>query len=211
MKKMLIVLGDGGHARAVVEVALSTEEFEIKAVVGLDQGNEESWRKDGIRWEKDSNLSDLAEAGTYAIVGLGQITNPAPRVSAYERLTELGFEMATLISPNAYVSKSSTIGMGTVVMHGAVVNAHGRVGENTIINSMALVEHDAVIGNHSHISTGSIVNGGSYVGDRTFIGSGALVKQGITIGSNCFVSMGSSVKADISDGEQKSEAGRSLQ
>jgi sugar O-acyltransferase (sialic acid O-acetyltransferase NeuD family) len=211
MKKKLIVLGDGGHARAVVEVALSTEEFEIKAVVGLDEVNEKSWSKDGIHWEKDSNLRELAEAGTFAIVGLGQIMNPAPRVSAYERLKELGFEMATLISPNAYVSKSASIGMGSVVMHGAVVNAHGRVGENTIINSMALVEHDAVVGTHSHISTGSIVNGGSKVGDRTFLGSGALVKQGITIGSNCVISMGSIVVDDISDGDQASGPGRELQ
>ena len=208
MKKKLIVLGDGGHARAVVDVALATGEFEIKAVVGLDAVNEKNWSKHGITWVHDSNLDDLAESETFAIVGLGQIRDPEPRVRAYARLADLGVVMATLISPHAYVSKSADIGRGSVIMHGAVVNAHARIGENTIINSMALVEHDAFVGSHTHISTGSIVNGESRVGEKTFIGSGALLKQGISIGSNCFIPMGSCVAADVSDGEQVSGAGR---
>ena len=208
MKKKLIVIGDGGHARAIVDVALSTGEFEILAVVGRDETNQKAWQQFGIDWVNEDEIQKYANSSAFGIVGLGQIKDPEPRIKAYELLENLGVELATLVSPKAYVSKTSIIGKGTAVMHGAVVNAHAQIGVNTIINSMALLEHDATVGNHSHISTGAIVNGESRVGDKSFIGSGAVLKQGISVGSSCIVPMGSLVVSDWLDGTNSSESGR---
>lgn len=208
MKMKLIVIGDGGHARSIVDVALSTGEFEILAVVGRDETNQKAWQQFGIDWVNESEIQKYANSSALGIVGLGQIKDPEPRVKAYELLVNLGMELATLVSPKAFVSKTSIIGKGTAVMHGAVVNAHAQIGVNTIINSMALVEHDATVGNHSHISTGAIVNGESRVGDKSFIGSGAVLKQGISVGSSCIVPMGSLVVSDWLDGTNSSESGR---
>ena len=208
MKKKLIVIGDGGHARAIVDVALSIGEFEILAVVGRDETNQKTWQQFGIDWVNEAEIQKYANSSAFGIVGLGQIKDPEPRIKAYELLENLGVELATLVSPKAYVSKTSIIGKGTAVMHGAVVNAHAQIGVNAIINSMALVEHDATVGNHSHISTGAIVNGESRVGDKSFIGSGAVLKQGISVGSSCIVPMGSLVVSDWLDGTNSSESGR---
>jgi sugar O-acyltransferase (sialic acid O-acetyltransferase NeuD family) len=206
--KKLIVLGDGGHARAVVDVALSTGEFDIEAVVGIDAANKAFWQKIGINWVSESALEGLLHSELSGIVGLGQIKDPEPRAEAYSRLIGLGIELATIVSPSSYVSKTAAIGKGSIVMHGAVVNAHARVGENSIINSMALIEHDSVVGDHSHISTGVIVNGQCQVGDKTFVGSGAIVKNGISIGSGCLVPMGALVVSDLPDGQQSPGLGR---
>jgi sugar O-acyltransferase (sialic acid O-acetyltransferase NeuD family) len=208
MKKKLIVLGDGGHARAVVDVALSTGEFEIEAVVGIDEANKALWQKMGINWVPETALEGLLHAELFGIVGLGQIKDSEPRAEAYSRLTGLGIELATIVSPSSYVSKTAAIGKGSIVMHGAVVNGHARVGENSIINSMALIEHDSLVGDHSHISTGAIVNGQCQIGDKTFVGSGAMVKNGASIGSGCLVPMGALVISDLPDGQQAPGLGR---
>ena len=208
MKKKLVVLGDGGHARAVVDAALSTGEFEIEAVVGINESNEALWEKMGITWVSEEGLEGLANPEAFAIVGLGQIKDPEPRAEAFLRLTSLGFELATVVAPSAYVSKSAAIGKGSVVMHGAVVNAHARIGENTIINSLALVEHDAVVGSHSHVSTRAVINGECRIGDNTFVGSGAIVKNGVSIGTRCVVPMGALVFSDLQDGQQAPGLGR---
>jgi sugar O-acyltransferase (sialic acid O-acetyltransferase NeuD family) len=204
----LIVLGDGGHARAVVDVALSTGEFDIEAVVGLDEANKALWQKIGINWVSESALEGLLHSEVFGIVGLGQIKDPEPRAEAYSRLIGLGIKLAAIVSPSSYVSKTATIGKGSIVMHGAVVNAYARVGENSIINSMSLIEHDSVVGNHSHVSTGAIVNGQCQIGDKTFVGSGAIVKNGAAIGSGCLVPMGALVVSDLPDGQQASGLGR---
>jgi sugar O-acyltransferase (sialic acid O-acetyltransferase NeuD family) len=208
MKKKLVVLGDGGHARAVVDVALSTGEFEIEAVVGINESNKALWGKIGVTWVSEEGLERLANPETFAIVGLGQIKDPEPRAEAFLRLTSLGFELATVVAPSSYVSKSADIGKGSIVMHGAVVNAHARIGENTIINSLALVEHDAVVGSHSHVSTRAVINGECRIGDNTFVGSGAIVKNSVLIGARCVVPMGALVFADLPDGQQASGLGR---
>ena len=208
MKKKLIVLGDGGHARAVVDVALSTGEFEIEAVVGIDEANKTLWKKMGINWVPETALEGLLHTGLFGIVGLGQIKDPEPRAKAYSRLSGLGIELATIVSPSSYVSKTAAIGKGSIVMHGAVVNAYARVGKNSIINSMALIEHDSVVGDHSHISTGALVNGQCQIGDKTFVGSGVIVKNGALIGSGCLVPMGALVVSDLPDGQQAAGLGR---
>jgi sugar O-acyltransferase (sialic acid O-acetyltransferase NeuD family) len=208
MKKKLVVLGDGGHARAVVDVALSTGEFEIEAVVGINESNKALWEKMGIAWVLEEGLEGFANPETCAIVGLGQIKDPEPRAEAFLRLTSLGFELATVVAPSSYVSKSVAIGKGSIVMHGAVVNAHARIGQNTIINSLALVEHDAVVGSHSHVSTRAVINGECRIGDNTFVGSGAIVKNGVSIGTRCVVPMGALVFSDLQDGQQAPGLGR---
>ena len=208
MKKKLIVLGDGGHARAVVDVAQSTGEFDIEAVVGIDEANKALWHKMGINWVPETALEGLLHTGLFGIVGLGQIKDPEPRAKACSRLRGLGIELATIVSPSSYVSMTATIGKGSIVMHGAVINAHARVGENSIINSMALIEHDSVVGDHSHISTGAIVNGQCQIGDKTFVGSGAIVKNGAAIGSGCLVPMGALVVSDLPDGQQAAGLGK---
>jgi sugar O-acyltransferase (sialic acid O-acetyltransferase NeuD family) len=208
MKKKLIVLGDGGHARAVVDVALSTGEFDIESVVGIDEANKALWQKMGINWVSETALEGLPHTELFGIVGLGQIKDPEPRAKAYSRLISLGIELATIVSPSSYVSKTAAIGKGSIVMHGAVVNAYARVGENSIINSMALIEHDSVVGDHSHISTGAIVNGQCQIGDKTFVGSGAILKNGISIGSGCLVPIGALVVSDLQDGQQAPGLGK---
>ena len=208
MKKKLIVFGDGGHARAVVDVALSNGDFDIEAVVGIDEANKALWQKMGINWVTETALEGLLPTELFGIVGLGQIKDSEPRAKAYARLSGLGIELATLVSPSSYVSKTSAIGKGSIVMHGAVVNAYARVGENSIINSMALIEHDSAVGDHTHISTGAKVNGECQIGDQTFVGSGAIVKNGISIGSRCVVPMGALVVSDLADGQQAPGLGR---
>jgi sugar O-acyltransferase (sialic acid O-acetyltransferase NeuD family) len=202
MKKRLVIFGDGGHAKSVSDVALATGEFEILAVLGVDSKNASHWHAKGIEWIHENSAEEALRLSTLAIVGLGQISDPAPRESAFLNLKSLGFELATIVSPFAYVSTSAQVGQGSIVMHGAILSANSRVWENTIVNSMALVEHESSVGSHSHVSTGAILNGKCTVGDRTFIGSGSVVKQGIRIGSDCVIPMGSQVFADLADGHR---------
>jgi sugar O-acyltransferase (sialic acid O-acetyltransferase NeuD family) len=200
VKQKLVIFGDGGHARAVADVALSSGEFEIAAVVGLNTEHSMYWLRSGIPWIAEPSFQESLFPGAAAIVGIGQIRDSDPRVRTYEKILSLGLKAATIISPHSYVSATADLGEGTIVMHGAVVNSNSRVGANTILNSKALVEHDVTVGSHSHISTGAIINGSCSIGDRSFLGSGAVIRQGVRVGSNCFVPMGALVVLDLPDG-----------
>lgn len=199
--KTLLLVGAGGHARACIDVIEAQGQFVLRGLIGLAQeiGTQQlGYAVVGA----DADLSELRSTNPYALVGIGQIADYAPRISAYERLCALGFELPTVVSPYAYVSRHAHIGPGTIVMHGAVVNAGARVGANCIINTHAIIEHDVSIGDHCHISTSTVINGAVQIGNRCFIGSTSALREGISIGDGAFIAMGLTVRHDISAGNR---------
>lgn len=150
----------------------------------------------------DDDLPELRKKYTQALVTVGQIKSPDVRIRLYQLLLELGFDLPTIISPLAYVSKHASIGQGTIIMHHALVNAGAHIGQNCIINTKALVEHDAVIEDHCHVATGAVVNGEVKIGSNCFIGSGCQIKEGVTLNKMCLVGMGISVRKNQSRGSR---------
>jgi sugar O-acyltransferase (sialic acid O-acetyltransferase NeuD family) len=194
----LILIGAGGHARSCIDVVEDYGQFKIEGLVGLkDQINtkQNGYPVIGI----DDQLTEFAKKYHNALITIGQVKTPKHRIRLFKKAKKLGFNMPTIISPRAYVSRFAKIGEGTIVMHGAIINAGAIIGSNCIINSRALIEHDVKIQDNCHISTGSILNGGVKVNSGSFIGSASFVKENISIGANCLVGMGNNVRRNISD------------
>jgi sugar O-acyltransferase (sialic acid O-acetyltransferase NeuD family) len=197
MKPNLILIGGGGHCVSCIDVIEQENKFTIAGIVDNDSSIEKLL--DYPRLGCDEDLIKLRTSFDFALVTVGQIISPEIRKRLFERVESLGFDLPTIISPRAYVSKHVTIGKGTVVMHDALVNARASVGNNCIINTKALVEHDAVIEDNCHISTGAIVNGGVIVRQGTFVGSNAVSKEYIQTHENDFIKAGSLFKGHLGE------------
>ena len=192
----ILLIGAGGHARACIDVIEIANQFKIAGLVEKD----ESMTDANLGYPiigTDSDLFDLRQQYSYALVTVGQIKSSKARIKLYQQLKELNFMLPVVISPEAYVSEHAQIGEGTIIMHGSIVNANSDIGKNCIINNTTLIEHDTIIGDHCHIATGAIINGGVTVGNKTFIGSGAITKQCISIGNNCLIGAGVILKRNI--------------
>jgi sugar O-acyltransferase (sialic acid O-acetyltransferase NeuD family) len=198
-RKPLLLLGAGGHARACIDVVEQQGEYHIVGLLGLPDEVGRSvlgYPVLGV----DADLASFASQAGSALITIGQIKTPQPRIDLFLALERNGFALPTVVSPRGYVSPHARVGAGTIVMHGAVVNAGAVVGRNCIINSQALVEHDCTVGDHCHVATSAALNSGVRVGDGTFIGSGSAVRQGVTIGARCVIGMGQRVLVDCADG-----------
>ena len=186
----IVLIGGGGHCKSVIDVIEQEGRFEIVGIVERPDFLE----TDVLGYQiigNDSDLVDLAKKYKYALITVGQIKSPSLRIKLFDLATKAGFTLPNIISPNAYVSRHSSIGNGVVVMHNAIVNASASIGDNCIINSKALIEHDVVIKNHCHISTGSIVNGGALIKNRVFFGSNSTTREGVIIESDLVFGAGS--------------------
>lgn len=191
--KKIVLIGGGGHCKSVIDVIEQEKQFEIHGIVDKPE-------KIGsyiLGYEviaADDNLQKLAKRFKYALVTVGQIKSPDLRIKLFNLASKAGFSLPSIISPNAYVSKHSSLGKGVVVMHHAVVNANTSIGDNCIINSKALIEHDCEVAEHCHISTNATINGGSKVGTRSFVGSNVTTKESIIIEEKSFIKASSIVK-----------------
>lgn len=188
----LLLIGAGGHAKSCADVIERGGSHRIAGVVGLPLEVGQRCLHYSII-AADSELSLLAKIHPNALICVGQIESPNPRIRLFDMALAAGFAMPAIISPLACVSSHAVIGEGTIVMHGAVVNADAVVGRNCIVNSQALIEHDSVVGDHCHISTKATLNGGANVGAGSFVGSGAIIREGLFLPERSFIKMGARV------------------
>lgn len=197
----VVGFGAGGHAKVVIEILRSMQEYEI---VGLLEPRQESWGTKVLGVEvlgDDSMMGELKARGIdHAFIGVGTVGDAQPRRQLYEKVSGLGFRIVPAIHAAAIVSSSAKIGDGPTIMAGAIVNADAVIGNNVIVNTGAIVEHDCVIGDHAHIATGARLAGGVQVGPGAHIGAGAVVRQEIRIGEGAIVGAGAVVVRDVPDG-----------
>ena len=196
MKKKIILIGSGGHATSCVDVIESTEQFEICGFVSEN-------KKIGSKFlgypilSNLKNINIIKKITKNVIIAFGSIYECNKRSIVFDYLKKKDFNFQTIISPNSYLSKRSSVKAGTIIMHGANVNANVKIGENCIINSNSLIEHDVSVGFNSHISTSATINGGVKIRKNCFIGSRSVIKENIIISDNSFIKMGSIITKNI--------------
>lgn len=206
----ILLLGAGGHAKACIDVIEHSGQFAVAGLIGLpEQVGSQILGYPVLGTDQD--LAVMRRSHSHAMVTVGQIKTPEPRMRLFALLEQHDFILPVVISSSAYVSRHAAVGAGTIVMHGAIVNAEASVGRNCILNSRSLVEHDAVIGDHCHISTAAVINGGASVGSASFVGSGSLVRESVRIGERCLVRMGEHVLRDCGSGTSGPIVGKELQ
>jgi UDP-perosamine 4-acetyltransferase len=199
--RVCVILGGGGHARALLDLLRSSSVAVPFAILEADP----------TRWGQevhgvpvpggDDLLAALAAEGRVNCfaVGLGGVGNNTPRQRLFELGLAAGLAPLTLIHPRAICSAWSEIGAGAQLMPGCIVNADARIGRNVIVNCGAVVEHDGEIGDHAHIATGATLAGHVLVGTGSHVGVGASVRQGVRIGRNVIVGAGAAVVHDVPD------------
>ena len=202
--RRLLVLGAGGHARAVADLAAACAR-NIVGFLGARGGSATA----GVVGSDDDLARLFAERRfDEGIVGVGN-TALARRPELFARLRELGVATPRLVHPSAVVSPSATIGLGSVLFPHVVIGADVRVGENAVIYSGSVVEHGCRIGDHAYLAPGVILCGDVCIEAGAFVGAGAVVVPGVVIGKDAVVSAAARVTHDVAAGTKLSSAGGS--
>ncbi len=178
--KLIYLIGAGGHCKSCIDVIESTGHFKIEGLFDL---SENKGKKIGT-YEiigSDDDIQKFVRPENYFLLTMGQIKSVDLRFKTAELLKGLKAQIATVISPRAYVSKTAVIGAGTIVMHDALVNAYAQVGRHCILNTKSLVEHDSVVEDFCHLSTGAIINGTNHIKQKSFVGSHSVSQEGLVI------------------------------
>lgn len=191
----LLIVGAGGHGKVVADTALETGCWQ--EIAFLDARYPELQHNDVapvIGTEGDAGR--VRDRFPELVVAIG---NSSLRISLLEKFRELGFRLADVIHPRAFVSRDVVLGGGCVVFAQAAINRSARLGLGCIVNTGATVDHDCLLGNGVHCCPGSHLGGGVRIGDFSWVGIGASVIQQISIGARVTLGAGSAVISDIPD------------
>lgn len=188
----LLVVGAGGHARVIIDVARAAG---FEPIVALDPYSVGTFCNGVEVIGGDELAPGLITKGVRdAVVAIG---DNRLRLKIGERLCEIGFTLPLLAHPSAILSPSALIGDGTVIMPLAVVNASATIGRMAVINTGAVIEHDCDIGDGAHVAPGCQLGGTVSVGSGALIGIGSVVRPEARIGDFAVIGAGSTVIRDI--------------
>lgn len=198
MSKEIIILGTGGHATSVANVALSAG-FNIKAFATPKITNSRYLDYPVI----DENDIFKMKNSTALALGIGdnhlrvQIFN-----KFQDKLTSFSLDniyFPTLIHASASIGFQTTINAGTVVMPNATIGPCSRIGNACIINTNASIDHDSVMEDFSSLAPGVNAGGGVSIGHSSALGIGVAIKHNIKIGKHVVVGAKSYVHHDLPD------------
>lgn len=183
--KPLILIGGGGHARVVLDLAQKLG-YEI---YGFLDDSVVEWH--GVRYLGPvSQIMEYRDVCAFVIaIGSNQIREKIAK--KYE------VQYVPLVHPSARIGNDVVLGDGTVVMANAVINASSNIGSHCIINTSSVVEHDNRLGDFVHISPGAILTGSIHIGERTQVGAGAVLVNNITVATDCMIGAGAVVIENI--------------
>lgn len=186
----LVILGFGGHARSVADVAIAAG---IQHLRFVDPNAKPGEILAGF--PVVPRLDGPVAKGWLLFPAAGDNALRASQVAALADQDLLH----TLASPRAYMGLSAMVGRGTLVAHHAHLGPMSVVGMGCIINTGAIVEHESRVGDFCHISVNATIAGRSRVGNRSFVGAGAIVIDGIDIGDDITIGAGSVVVHSLAD------------
>tara|TARA_B100000963_G_scaffold350135_2_gene360012 strand:+ start:11853 stop:12542 length:690 start_codon:yes stop_codon:yes gene_type:complete len=202
MKKKLLIIGAGEHAKVVVENALEQNTFEILGMVNF-QRNERKNKYFGVKVISEyKNLKNFykkfnkSKGKIFFCIGIGTLRgNMRIREKIFKEVKKI-MHPINIINPKAHVSKFAKIGEGNLIEAFAKVSAGSKLGDNCVIESFSSIHHDQVIGDNVFLAT-NVALAGRKIGDNTLICDGAVIGFKKTIGKNCIILDGVRVTQNV--------------
>lgn len=200
VKTPLIIIGSGGHAKVVIEIAKTSLIFDLVGLIDdYRQVGEKTLKVPILGGLKD--LPQIASNYSSELQFFIAIGDNYQRFLVYQKMLELipTCRFASLIHPNAEISYSAKLSEGSVIMAGAILNSQAVVGSFCIINTRSSLDHDVEVQDFASIAPGATLGGNVKVGTFSAVGIGATIKHKVKIGSNSIIGAGAVVLKDIKD------------
>lgn len=193
MNKVIIV-GAGGHSRAVISVLKKNLKFKIHCIIDLEYKkiNEKIL---GVPVLGSLEILKKYSNTTYRIFNaignnkLREEINLSPIIKSFLPIN--------VIDPSAYIDPTSIIGNSNFIGPFVNIGPNVMIGDSNIINTNANVEHESHVGSYNQFGPGSVICGRCQIGNNVFIGANSTIIENIKINNSNIIGAGSVVISNI--------------
>tara|TARA_B100000212_G_C27328441_1_gene513461 strand:+ start:605 stop:1255 length:651 start_codon:yes stop_codon:yes gene_type:complete len=191
MSSSIIIIGTGGHAASITNVALSSA-MNIEAYV---DDNKAGKQIDGIKIISKQECIDIYQNSNFAIaIGDNSVRE---RVFNEFKLEIRNAKFPPLIHSSSVIGINSKVGEGSVIMPNVNVGPNSKIGMFCILNTSSSIDHDCHMNSFSSLAPGVVTGGNISLGIRSAISIGASVKHGICIGDDVVIGANSYVNEPV--------------
>lgn len=194
----MVIIGAGGFAKEVLQIVSQTTAIEQIAFYDdvTVNGPDTLFDQFKILKNEDALVAHFEKFGPDFTLGLGGIRY---RQLLYEKITNLGGNLASTIASQASIGIFSEIGPGCNILSHACISNASKIGKAALIYYNSNITHDCILGDFVEISPGATLLGRITIGDCTQVGANATILSDIKIGQNCLIGAGAVVTKDVPD------------
>ncbi len=194
-RRDIVLIGLSGNTREMLEII----ELQHRVLAILD----DSHRLQGSTYadvpvRPIEALAEYPDALVLCLVGSAGSFPARPGLIGSLNVTPDRF--ATIVHPQAQVSRHACLGHGTMVCYGTTITAGARVGNHVVVMPQTVIHHDAEIGDYSLIGSHATIAGKVRIGAGSYIGSASSLRDGVSVGAGALVGMAANVVADVPPG-----------
>lgn len=195
-KPDLVIFGFSGNAREAFDTIDGL--FRIRAFLD-DRADLQGTSFARIPVLPSAQLADFPDAQVICLIGSEHSFRQRAAIIARLGLPPARF--ATVISPQASVSRQAEIGPGVLLFPGVRIMANVMLGSHVAVLPNSVIHHDSRIGECSLIGSSVVVAGNVTVENSCYIGSGSTIRNGCRLGTGSLIGLGSNVLRDVGPGQ----------
>ena len=191
MNSSLVIIGSGGHAKSVANVAKSCG---YKVLAFVDDKNAGTNLLNIPIINSNETIKKYSDQNFFIAIG-NNATRKLVSKEYKSKLPQANFP--SLIHKSSVIGIDCEIDEGTILMAFSHVGPASKIGKFCIINTSSSIDHDCNIRDFTSIAPGVVTGGNVNVGSQSALGIGAVIKHGIDIGNNTVVGANSFVNKNI--------------
>lgn len=197
MRKEILLIGGGGHAKSIIDTVSTKSEIEIIGILDKAERVGEYINDIPIIGTDDDLELYYKKGIRHIVLSIGSIGVPQVRYKLCQKIKAMGYAFPNIVDDTAILSEHTILGEGVYIGKGVILNMGTSIGDHCIINTGSIIEHDCKIHEFVHIASGATLCGSVEVHKMTHIGAGATIIQNKKIGSYSVIGGGSVVVTDI--------------
>ena len=196
MRKILFIFGTGDIAQLAHIYFTKYTDYKVAAfTVDRDYLNDSYFC--GLPVVPFEEIINQYPADQYEIfIALAYAKLNAVRKEKYLAAKELGYRLASFISPQATVLNDGKIGENCFILEDNTIQPFVTIGNNVTLWSGNHIGHHSEIKDHTFIASHVVVSGGVEIGEQCFIGVNSTLRDHIKVGDRCVVGAGALLLGD---------------
>lgn len=129
--KPVIIIGNGGHARVLVDILF----MQKREIIGYTAPNKENNPYNITYLGGDEEILKYDPQEIELVNALGSVSDTKLRANIFNIFKSKDYTFSTIIHPSAIISDTVILGEGVQIMAGAIIQPFVKIDDNTIVNT----------------------------------------------------------------------------
>lgn len=183
----LVIVGDSSFAQVAYEYFTHQSDYRVAAFAV----EPDYMVRDELFGLPVVALPDLpaafppSEHDAFAALAYTQLNRLRTRLM--RAVADMGYELASFVSPHARVAASASLGRHCFVFEDNVIQPFVTLGENVVLWSGNHIGHHSSIANNCFVSSHVVVAGHCEIGENCFLGVNSTIANNLSVAPDCWI------------------------